>query len=92
MSVEGGKMGVSGEAMRAGSSLFSDMEMMVNALKGANRNALESLFWAFYCIIAVGKSREAVLMLLSIYRKLGFSEQDCAQILERKTGIDISDL
>ncbi|WP_277234780.1 hypothetical protein [Phocaeicola salanitronis] len=84
MSVEGGKMGVSGNAMRAGRSQFSDVDIMVTALMGANRGALENLFWAFYCIVAVGKSKEAVQMLLGIYRRLGFSEQDCALILEKR--------
>jgi len=86
MSVEGREMGVSGNQVHSASSLFSDMNDMVNALNGADRHALEKLFWAYYCIVAVGKSSQAVLALLGVYNKLGFSEQECASILEGKTG------
>ena len=79
-------MGVSGNQVHSASSLFSDMNDMVNALNGADRHALEKLFWAYYCIVAVGKSSQAVLALLGVYNKLGFSEQECASILEGKTG------
>lgn len=86
MTVEGGKMGVSGEQVHSACDTFSGMPDMVNALKGINRGALESLFWAFYCIVAVGKSAQAVQVLLGVYRDLGFSEQDCLSILEKRTG------
>ena len=71
---------------------FSGMPGMVNTLKGANRKALESLFWAYYCIIAVGKSAEAVQVLLGVYKDLGFSEQECITILETRTGRKLEDL
>lgn len=92
MSVEGREMGVSGEQVHSARSLFSDMNEMVNALNGANRHALEKLFWAFYCIVAVGKSSQAVLVLLGVYNKLGFSKQECTLILERKTGHKLNEL
>lgn len=84
MSVEGREMGVTGAQTQAARSMFSDMNDMVNALRGANRQALEKLFWAFYCIAAVGKSSNAIRVLLGVYNKLGFSEQECASILEKK--------
>jgi hypothetical protein len=65
---------------------------MVNAIKGISRNALESLFWAYYCIVAVGKSAQAVQVLLGVYRELGFSEQDCISILENRTGKKLENL
>lgn len=92
MSVEGGKMGVTGAEVHAAIDTFSGMPDMVNALKGVNRSALESLFWAYYCIIAVGKSAQAVQVLLGVYRDLGFSEQECASILEKRTGIKLENL
>lgn len=92
MTVEGGKMGVSGAQVHAAMDSFSGMPDMVDALKGANRSALESLFWAYYCIVAVGKSAQAVQVLLGVYRQLGFSEQDCLTILENRTGRKREDL
>lgn len=86
ITVEGGKMGVTGEQVHAAHDTFSGMPDMVNAIKGISRGALESLFWAYYCIIAVGKSTQAVQVLLGVYRDLGFSGQDCLSILEKRTG------
>lgn len=87
MTVTSEKMGISLGEYQASSSLFSNMTDMVNELKGANRKALESIFMAIYCIIAIGKSKEAVCVLLQIFSQLGFMEQDCISILESKTGV-----
>ena len=92
MSVEGGKMGVSGAEVHAAMDTFSGMPDMVNTLKGADRKALESLFWAYYCIVAVGKSAQAVQVLLGVYKDLGFSEQECIFLLENRTGRKQEDL
>ena len=92
MASEGQLMGISGNEMRAGASLFNGMEGMVNSLMGANRDALKKLFWAYYCIIAVGKSEQAVNVLLGVYNKWGISEQECINILESRTGRKLSDL
>ena len=92
MSVEGGKMGVTGAEVHAAMDTFSGMPDMVNTLKGANRKALESLFWAYYCIVAVGKSAQAVQVLLGVYKDWGFSEQECVAILENRTGRKLEDL
>ena len=56
------------------------MKGMSDALIGADRRALEKLFWAFYCIVAAGKNEQAVRVLLAVYEDLGFSEQDCLNI------------
>lgn len=92
MSVEAGKMGVTGAEVHAAMDTFSGMVDMVNALKGANRIALESLFWAYYCIVAVGKSSQAVQVLLKVYEDWGFSEQECITLLENRTGRKLEDL
>lgn len=92
MSSEGRLMGISGNEMRAGASLFDGMEDMVYSLIGANREALKKLFWAYYCIIAVGKSEMAAHILLGVYDKWGISEQECINILEKRTGKKLSDL
>ena len=92
MSVEAGMMEVSSAQIHAAWDTFSGMPDMVNTLKGANRSALESLFWAYYCIVAVGKSAQAVQVLLGVYRNLGFSEQECVDILERRTGRKLEEL
>ena len=92
MASEGQLMGISGNEMRAGASLFNGMEGMVNSLIGANRDALKKLFWAYYCIIAVGKSEQAVNVLLGVYNKWGISEHECIHILESRTGRKLSDL
>ncbi len=92
MASEGQLMGISGNEMRAGASLFNGMEGMVNSLIGANRDALKKLFWAYYCIIAVGKSEQAANVLLGVYNKWGISEQECINILESRTGRKLSDL
>lgn len=86
MSQEGKKMGVTGAQVHSAMSQFSDIDDMVTPLIGANRQALSELFWAHYCIVAVGKQEPAVQMLMGIYNKLGFSDDDCIAILERKTG------
>lgn len=92
MQVEGGKMGISGAEVHAARETFSGMSDMVNSLKGTNRNALESLFWAYYCIVAIGQSTQAVQVLLGVYKELGFSEQECITILENRTGRKLEDL
>lgn len=92
MASEGRMMGISGDEMRAGRSLFNGMQGMVEALVGANREALKKLFWAYYCIVAVGKSSQAANVLLGVYNRLGFSEQDCVNLLENYTGKKSSDL
>ena len=92
MASEGQLMGISGNEMRAGASLFNGMEGMVNSLIGANRDALKKLFWAYYCIIAVGKSEQAANVLLGVYNKWGISERECINILESRTGRKLSDL
>lgn len=40
----------------------------------------------------VGKSSQAVLVMLGVYNKLGFSKQECTLILERKTGRKLNEL
>lgn len=92
ISREGQEMGASGDQVHSASSCFSDMDDMVQALNGASRQALEKLFWAFYNIVAVGKSSQAALVLLEVYNKLGFTEQECISILERKTGRKLNEL
>lgn len=92
MASEGQLMGISGNEMRAGHSLFNGMEGMVDALKGADHNALKKLFWAYYCIIAVGKSEQAAHVLLRVYNEWGISEHECLNILESRTGKKLSDL
>lgn len=92
MSVEAGKMEVSSAQIHEAWDTFSGMPDMVNTLKGANRCALESLFWAYYCIVAVGKSAQAVQVLLGVYGQLGFSEHECLSILENRTGRKFEDL
>lgn len=92
ISVEGSTLGIPGHKVEDIFSQFSDMPEIVNSLIGANRFALENLFWACYRIIAVGKSAQAVHLLLAIYQQLGFSEQECAYILEKRTGASFCDL
>ena len=92
MTIEGCKMGVSGEHVHSAHDDFYGMADMVNTLKGTSRSALESLFWAYYCIVAVGKSAQAVQVLLGVYRDLGFNEQECLSILEKRTGRKLEDL
>lgn len=92
MTQEGRMLGVTTTEMHAATSRFSGMKGMSDALMGANREALEKLFWAFYCIIAAGKNEQAVRVLLAIYKDLGFSEQDCLNILNKRTGINFEDL
>lgn len=79
-------MDVSVASFKASHSQFSGMWDMVNALKGSNRQALERLFFAFYCIVAVGESVEAANILINVYCKLGFTELECFSILEKMTG------
>lgn len=86
MTVEGKEMRLSGEEVYAGMDKFDGMEDMVNAIKGVNRSALEKLFWAYFCIVAVEKSAEAIHVLLGVYKDLGFTEEECVAILERNTG------
>ena len=92
MSVEGNKMNVSASEVNAIQNQFSDLDEMIITLKNADRNALKSLFWTFYCIIGVGKSEQAVQLLISIYNDFGFTTQECATILEQKTGVNIRSL
>lgn len=86
MTQESQLMGISGNEMHAATSRFNGMKGMADALKGTDRRVLEELFWAFYCIVAVGKDSQAVQILLLIYKDYGFSEQDCVSILEKKSG------
>lgn len=85
-------MDVSVASFKASHSQFSGMWDMVNALKGSNRQALERLFFAFYCIVAVGESVEAANILINVYGKLGFTELECFSILEKMTGKKLIDL
>lgn len=92
MTVSGREMGISEDEVHAGWSNFSGMEDMVNAIKDVDRSALERLFWSYFCIVGVGKSPEAVQMLLGVYRKLGFTEEECISILEKISGKKLSDI
>lgn len=92
MTQEGQMLGVSVAEMHAATSRFSGMKGMSDTLKGADRKALEKLFWAFYCIIAIGKDPQAAQVLMIIYKDYGFSEQDCIAILEKRSGKRISEL
>ena len=65
---------------------FNDIKEITDELKGADRLCLESIFWACYCIVSVGKSKEAVQLLISCYEEIGFNEQECLSILEKRTG------
>ena len=86
MTQEGHLLGISGNEMHAATSRFNGMKGMADALNGADRRALEELFWAFYCIVAVGKDSQAIRILMLIYKDYGFSEQDCISILEKASG------
>ena len=90
MTKESEKMGITSAQFHASNSMFSGMKHMADTLIGADRDTLAELFWAFYCIVAVGQSTEAVNVLMSIYRDYGFSENDCLAILEKRTGRRIS--
>lgn len=90
MAKESEKMGITSAQFHASNSMFSGMKHMADSLKGADRDALAELFWAYYCIAAVGQQEEAVHVLMSIYRDYGFTENDCVGILERKSGRRIS--
>lgn|GEM_PF-3632037 len=92
MTQEGLLLGVSVAEMHAATSRFNGMKGMSDALKGADRLALEKLFWAYYCIIAVGKNEQAVRVLLSMYEGFGFSTQDCLTILNKRTGVKLEEL
>lgn len=92
MTQEGRLLGISADEMNTATSSFNGMKGMSDALKGADRLALEKLFWAFYCIIAAGKNEMAVRVLLLMYEGFGFSTQDCLSILNRKTGINLEEL
>ncbi len=92
MSEEGRLLGVSGDEMHAATSRFSGMKGMSDALKDADKSALEKLFWAFYCITAVGKNSQAAQVLMVIYKDYGFSEQECISILEKHTGKKMGEL
>lgn len=83
-------MDVSVASFKASHSQFSGMWDM--ALKGSNRQAFERLFFAFYCIVAVGESVEAANILINVYGKLGFTELECFSILEKMTGKKLIDL
>lgn len=85
-------MNVTFELVRASRSQFSGMRGMVDAIKGANRKALEQIFFVLYCIVAVGASVEAAHILFNVYGELGFTEQECIAILEKMTGKKQSDL
>lgn len=92
MTEEGRLLGVSGEEMHASTSCFSGMKGMSDALKDADKSSLEKLFWAFYCIIAVGKNPQAAQVLMAIYKDYGFSERECISILEKHTGKKMGEL
>lgn len=85
------RMGILKSELTASTNMFSDMPDMVDNLRGVDEVALEKIFIAIYCIIAIGKSEEAVRALLAIYEQLGFSEQDCLSILEKSTGVKVSE-
>lgn len=87
MDCEGLKMGVSCSEAFNYVNTFSGMRDMVRTLKGSNREALENLFFAYYCIIATYKSENAIKVLMNVYHDLGFSELECVEILEQATGI-----
>lgn len=86
MTKESEKMGITSALFHSSTSMFSGMKLMADTLIGADRKALSELFWAFYCIAAVGHQEEAIRVLMSIYRDYGFTENDCVAILERKSG------
>ena len=90
MTKESEKMGITSAQFHASNTMFSSMKHMADTLKAADKDALAELFWAYYCIAAVGQKEEAVHVLMSIYRDYGFTENDCVAILERKSGRRIS--
>lgn len=90
MTKESEKMGVTSAQFQSSTSMFSGMKHMADTLIGADRKALSELFWAYYCIVAVGQKEEAIHVLMSIYRDYGFTENDCVAILERKSGRRLS--
>ena len=85
------RMGILKSELTSSTNMFSGMPDMVDNLRGVNKVALEKIFIAICCIIAIGKSEETVRALLAIYEQLGFSEQDCLSILEKSTGVKVSE-
>ena len=86
MTVEGGKMGISGNEVRSAGNLFSGMKDMARTLTGISYPVKESLFIAMYCIVAACKDKQAVTVLLGVFNDIGLSESECLEILQKKTG------
>lgn len=92
ISEEAALMKISPQEMHNGFNLFSGMDDMIDNIKKINKRALERLFWAYYRIFAASRSEQGVFVLMKIYRNLGFSEVDCVNILEQRTGERLSHL
>lgn len=77
-------MQISAQQYKSLRDSFGGVQGMVDELKGVhNKGALDSIFLSLFSVVSVGKSEQAMQALLNIYSQLGYSEDDCLEIVEK---------
>ena len=84
MTIAGRSMQITGNQYKSYTDSFGGIKGMINELKNVNDRAImDSLFLSFFSIVSIGKSEQAMTVLLGIYSEFGYSEDDCLEILQK---------
>jgi len=79
-----GNFGISSKMFKESLNQYHDIEETTNVLSSVNnRNFLDQLLYSCFCIISINKPEHGGLMFTKIFEKFGYSDEDCAQVIEK---------
>jgi len=84
MTFAGHSMQITGPQYKSYTESFGNVRGMIEELKSIqNKGVMDALFLSFFSIVSVGKSEQALTVLLNIYSEFGYSEDDCLKIIKK---------
>lgn len=84
MGMAANNMQISANQYKSLRDSFGGVQGMIDELKGVhNKGALDTIFLSLFSVVSVGKSEQAMQALLNIYSQLGYSEDDCLEIVQK---------
>lgn len=88
MGMAANNMQISANQYKSLRDSFGGVQGMIDELKGVhNKGALDTIFLSLFSVVSVGRSEQAMQALLNIYSQLGYSEDDCLEIVQKANAL-----
>lgn len=83
-----GLMNISATSMRASRSQYKSMEDILEVLKTVqDRSFLDQLLYSCFCIVSINKSEQGANLLSAVFEKLGYTDDDCVNVIQKINAI-----